>query len=172
MLNSRFVYLVAGAASIAAVASTAQALPTSLTQRYVMADASTESARPSKLRPLVLAQATTNPAKSADLATKTATAVDMDKLIGHSVKNAADEKIGDINSIYVDKNGKIVSVIVGIGGFLGVGEREVAIAWNDISVSQDGTYVRTAMTKEQLKGLPEYKFKDVKWRGTVFRDGI
>jgi sulfite reductase beta subunit-like hemoprotein len=171
-MNTRFTLLLAAAASVAAIATTAHALPTSLTQRYVVADASADGVRPSKLRPLVLAQASTSPAKSADLATKTATAVDMDKLIGHSVKNTKEEKIGDINSVYVDKNGKIVSVIVGIGGFLGVGEREVAIAWNDLTVSQDGTYVRTTMTKDQLKALPEYKFKDVKWRGTVFRDGI
>lgn len=54
------------------------------------------------------------------------------KLIGHDIKNAEGETIGGIKSIYVNKDGlnkdgRVDSVMVSLGGFLGVGEREVHI---------------------------------------------
>lgn len=98
------------------------------------------------------------------------TEADMKKLIGRNIKNSAGDTIGEVESVYVDKSGKISSVIVGVGGFLGVGEREVAISWNDLQVTNDGKDVTTAMSKDQLKALPEYQYRQSTWRGTVFRD--
>jgi len=90
------------------------------------------------------------------------------KLIGKNIVNAQDEKVGDINSIYVDKSGAVDSVIVGVGGFLGMGEKEVAIKWSSLNVQDNGDKVTTNLTKEQLKSLPEFKFKRDADRGTVF----
>jgi sporulation protein YlmC with PRC-barrel domain len=165
------VVLIAGAATMAGLVSTAQAMPTSLTTRYIAAKS--EVVRPVKLRPLVMAQATTTApnAKEADLATKTASAVDLEKLIGRSVTNAANEKVGDIKSVYVDKSGKVVSLIVGVGGFLGAGDKDVALAWTDVTVSEDGS-VSTKLSKDRLKEMPEYKFTDSASRGKVFSDSI
>src|SRR3989304_2315146 len=42
-------------------------------------------------------------------------------LINKSVKNAANENVGDINDVRIDKSGKVAAVIVGVGGFLGLG---------------------------------------------------
>jgi sporulation protein YlmC with PRC-barrel domain len=95
---------------------------------------------------------------------------DMKNLIGQNIKNPAGETIGEVESVYVDKAGKISAVIVSVGGFLGVGEREVAINWSDIAVTEDGKTVTTKMTKDSLKALPEYDYKQATWRGTVFRD--
>jgi sporulation protein YlmC with PRC-barrel domain len=98
------------------------------------------------------------------------TETEMKTLLGQDIKNAAGETVGDVESVYVDKNGKISAVIVGVGGFLGVGEREVAINWSDITVSNDGKTITTRMTKDQLKAMPAYNYKQATWRGTVFRD--
>ena len=49
------------------------------------------------------------------------------KLIGTKVVNTANETIGDINEIVLGKDGKVAAVIIGVGGFLGMGEREVAM---------------------------------------------
>ncbi|MEO8559986.1 MAG: PRC-barrel domain-containing protein, partial [Rhodospirillales bacterium] len=96
--------------------------------------------------------------------------IKIDKLIGRNVVNAQNEKIGDINSVYVGKNGKVDSIIVGVGGFLGMGEREVAVKWSDLTVSNGGEKIMVNATKDQLKAMPEYKYSDKSYRGAVFGD--
>lgn len=54
------------------------------------------------------------------------------KLEGLNVYNNNDEKIGDISELIVDSSGKIQAVIVGVGGFLGIGERDVAVPFDQI----------------------------------------
>ncbi|HEV7881843.1 PRC-barrel domain-containing protein [Bradyrhizobium sp.] len=49
------------------------------------------------------------------------------KLAGVNVYNEANEKIGDINDVILDKSGKASKVILGVGGFLGMGEHLVAV---------------------------------------------
>ncbi len=95
---------------------------------------------------------------------------DAKKLIGRNIKNANNDTVGEIKSVNLDKDGKVQSVIVGVGGFLGMGEREVALAWSDLQISNNGEQVMVNMTKDQMKGLPEYKYTDPKYRGTVFTD--
>jgi sporulation protein YlmC with PRC-barrel domain len=54
------------------------------------------------------------------------------KLVGINVYNDANEKIGDINEIILDKSGKVANVILGVGGFLGLGEHYVAVAYDKL----------------------------------------
>jgi len=54
------------------------------------------------------------------------------KLVGVDVYNEANEKIGDISEIIVDKTGKVANVIIGVGGFLGMGEHYVAVAYDKL----------------------------------------
>jgi sporulation protein YlmC with PRC-barrel domain len=49
------------------------------------------------------------------------------KLIGVNVYNDNNEKIGDIQELIVDKSGKVENVVLGVGGFLGMGEHYVAV---------------------------------------------
>lgn len=66
------------------------------------------------------------------------------KLVGVDVYNEANEKIGDINEIILDKSGKAANVILGVGGFLGMGEHYVAVAYDKLKwVSEP---VRTSTT--------------------------
>lgn len=95
---------------------------------------------------------------------------DMKKLIGTNIKNGAGDTIGEVKSVVVSSTGKISDVIVSVGGFLGVGDREVALSWNDLTVMDEGRKVTSNMTKDQLKALPEYKYKQASYRGTVFRE--
>jgi sporulation protein YlmC with PRC-barrel domain len=97
-----------------------------------------------------------------------ATNVDAKKLIGQDVRNAENQSIGEIKSVRIAPGGQVDAVIVGVGGFLGMGEREVALNWRDLKVAEDGRRVNVAMTKEQLKALPEYKYRDPSYRGQVF----
>ena len=54
------------------------------------------------------------------------------KLVGLNVYNEANEKIGDINEVILDKSGKVANVILGVGGFLGMGEHYVAVAFDQL----------------------------------------
>jgi sporulation protein YlmC with PRC-barrel domain len=95
---------------------------------------------------------------------------DAGKLIGRNVQDMQNETIGEITSIYLGKDGKADSVIVGVGGFLGMGEREVKLAWSDLKITDGGTKVVVNMTKDQLKAQAPYTYPDTKYRGTVFSD--
>jgi sporulation protein YlmC with PRC-barrel domain len=54
------------------------------------------------------------------------------KLVGVNVYNEGNEKIGDINEVILDKSGKVANVILGVGGFLGMGEHYVAVAFDKL----------------------------------------
>lgn len=83
---------------------------------------------------------TTPPAASADRASTAAVNAAANvqgtwrasKLVGISVYNDANENLGKINEILVDKTGKINAVILGVGGFLGVGEQNVAVNFDQL----------------------------------------
>jgi len=49
------------------------------------------------------------------------------KLIGLNVYNDKNEKLGDINEILLDKSGKVEGVVIGVGGFLGMGEHDIKV---------------------------------------------
>jgi hypothetical protein len=95
---------------------------------------------------------------------------DANKLIGQDIKNAENDSIGEVKSVRIGADGKVDAVIVGVGGFLGMGEREVALDWKELRVSDDGRKVTANMTKDQLKAMPEYKYPDNSYRGRVFTD--
>ncbi|MDA9497757.1 PRC-barrel domain-containing protein [Bradyrhizobium sp. CCBAU 11357] len=66
------------------------------------------------------------------------------KLMGLNVYNEANEKLGDINELLVDKNGKINAVVIGIGGFLGMGEHDIAVSIDKLKFVEEP--VRTSST--------------------------
>ena len=53
-------------------------------------------------------------------------------MISLNVYNNNNEKIGDINELITDLSGKIDAVVIGVGGFLGMGERNVGLPWNQL----------------------------------------
>ena len=95
---------------------------------------------------------------------------DTRKLIGRNIQNAQNETIGEIKSVFIGKDGNVDSVMVGVGGFLGMGEREVRLNLSELNVSQNGEKVTVNLTKDQLKAKPEYKYGDTAYRGQVFND--
>jgi sporulation protein YlmC with PRC-barrel domain len=114
-------------------------------------------------------QATSPRAADPQIATVPAGA-DAKKLIGRNIKNTQNDTIGEIESVYINADGKVDSVIAGVGGFLGVGERHVRLAWKDLKISDNGEKVVVNMTKDQLKAMAPYTYRDSKMRGQVFTD--
>jgi sporulation protein YlmC with PRC-barrel domain len=54
------------------------------------------------------------------------------KLIGTTVVGANNESIGDINDVIVDRKGQAMAVVIGVGGFLGIGEKDVAVSFQQL----------------------------------------
>jgi sporulation protein YlmC with PRC-barrel domain len=81
-----------------------------------------------------------------------------------SVYDAKDNKIGDINDLLLDKEGKVSAVILGVGGFLGAGEKNVAVPFNAIKLTDknDKRYLVMDTTKEALNSAPGYTFDRTK----------
>ena len=76
------------------------------------------------------------------------------------VHNLQKEKIGEVNDLIVDGDGKVVAAVIGIGGFLGMGEKDVAITYKAIQVVRDEKGKATLIldvSKAALKAAPAYK---------------
>ena len=54
------------------------------------------------------------------------------KVIGLGVYNETNERLGDINELILDKNGKVNAVVIGVGGFLGMGEHDIAVSMDKL----------------------------------------
>jgi PRC-barrel domain len=81
-------------------------------------------------------------------------------LIGQSVVNGQDEVIGDINDLVTDENGKVVAVLIGSGGFLGLGEKDVALRFEDLKFARDENNdikVIANVSQETLASAPDYQ---------------
>lgn len=82
-----------------------------------------------------------------------------EELIGTRVYGANDEDIGEIGDVIVTADGKFEAYVVDVGGFLGIGEKPVALGAEELEILQDGDggfHIRTAFTQEQIEGQPAY----------------
>jgi sporulation protein YlmC with PRC-barrel domain len=80
-------------------------------------------------------------------------------LVGTTVYGANDANVGEIGDVVLSTDGKVDALIVNVGGFLGIGEKEVAIGMDKLSFMTDknGTkYLYTNFTKDQLEAQPAY----------------
>ncbi|GJE19019.1 PRC-barrel domain-containing protein [Methylobacterium marchantiae] len=99
------------------------------------------------LRPTFVAQAPTDRVTS--------------KLIGLTIQNGANETIGEIGDIVLDESSTIKAWVVGVGGFLGIGTKYVAIDPSALKLTRvdDKTLKATIDTnKDQLRAAPEYVY--------------
>lgn len=100
-------------------------------------------------------------------------------LIGKSVENRSGETVGEVNNVILNEKGKVVAITVGVGGFLGLGEKDVGIPFDalkfrdedvvdqnadgedtadvgDDDASQDDRVIVIDVTKEQLEAAPSF----------------
>jgi sporulation protein YlmC with PRC-barrel domain len=82
--------------------------------------------------------------------------------IGKAVYNANNESIGDVNDLIFEDKGRIVAAVIGVGGFLGIGEKDVAVPVEKIAMTRDAqnnnqVRLTTTETADALKSAPEFK---------------
>jgi hypothetical protein len=99
-------------------------------------------------------------AQSTPLQSKPAGAIRAEDLLGSPLMSRQDQNFGPITDALIDQDGQILAVIVGVGGFLGLGQRDVAIAWDSLerTVDEDGDVVfHVDMTDAALRAAPAYR---------------
>jgi sporulation protein YlmC with PRC-barrel domain len=103
--------------------------------------------------------------KSAQFGTTVpADAVSISAYYNEDVYDTQENDIGDVKDILLDKDGRISTVIIGVGGFLGVGEKDVAVPFNALKVAEKAgdRYLVINATKEALEKAPGYTFDATK----------
>jgi len=81
-------------------------------------------------------------------------------ILGRDVRGAANEDMGHIVDVIVDRDGKVRAAVIDFGGFLGVGSRKIVVDWNALrfaGVSNKSDSVSLDLNKEQVSAAPEYK---------------
>lgn len=82
-----------------------------------------------------------------------------EELIGTAVYGANDSDLGEVNDVIVSPEGELVAYIIDVGGFLGLGEKPVALDVKQLQITktEDGELeIRTSMTEDELKSYPTY----------------
>jgi hypothetical protein len=81
-------------------------------------------------------------------------------ILGREVRSAANENMGRIVDVIVDREGKVRAAVIDFGGFLGVGSRKIVVDWNALHfgrVASKRDSITLELTKEQVTAAPEYK---------------
>jgi hypothetical protein len=81
-------------------------------------------------------------------------------VLGRDVRSAANEDMGKIIDVIVDRSGEVRAAVIDFGGFLGVGSRKIVVDWNALRfgrVADKTDSVTLELTKDQVKAAPEYK---------------
>lgn len=85
------------------------------------------------------------------------------RLVGMAVRNSAGENLGDVNDVVMDNTGKANVVIIGVGGFLGLGEKNVGVPFASLTFADanDGQRVaRLDVNKDALQAAPAFVYQD------------
>ncbi len=112
---------------------------------------------------LALAAATAASAALADTATlnslpgQSLTVTDWYK---QSVYDPSNSKIGEVKDVLVTQDGKVSALIVSVGGFLGMGEKDVAVPFASVkhSMKDGSSYLTLDTSKDALKAAPGFKY--------------
>src|SRR4051812_4867051 len=81
-------------------------------------------------------------------------------ILGREVRSAADENMGRIVDVIVDRDGTVRAAVIDFGGFLGVGSRKIVVDWNALrfgAIANKRDSISLELTKEQVSAAPEYK---------------
>ena len=81
-------------------------------------------------------------------------------ILGREIRSTADENMGRIVDVLVDGQGATRAAIIDFGGFLGVGSRKIAVAWQAlhfVPAAEKRYGIVLELTRDQVKPAPEYK---------------
>lgn len=84
-----------------------------------------------------------------------------DWVLGARVTTPDGEVIGSIEDLILDEeDGSVNAAVVSVGGFLGIGAKEIAVDWSELDLNYDGNEITLGITREEAEAAPEYAFRD------------
>jgi sporulation protein YlmC with PRC-barrel domain len=77
-----------------------------------------------------------------------------------AIYDSKESKIGDVDDVLVDKSGKVTGLVIGVGGFLGAGEKDVIVPFTAVKTSKknDKWWLTLDKTKDGLKTAPGFTY--------------
>jgi PRC-barrel domain len=87
-------------------------------------------------------------------------AKDAHGVLGRDVRSPADEDMGRIVDVIVDRSGQVRAAVIDFGGFLGVGSRKIVVDWNALHfgrIASKSDSITLELSKDQVTAAPEYK---------------
>ncbi|CAN0581830.1 unnamed protein product [Ectocarpus sp. 12 AP-2014] len=83
-------------------------------------------------------------------------------VMGQRVYDANKEWVGEVDNLVVTPQGEIIAAILGVGGYLGIGEKDVVVSYDTLmmtrNIEDDSLRIYAGVTKEQLKDLPDFDY--------------
>jgi sporulation protein YlmC with PRC-barrel domain len=77
-------------------------------------------------------------------------AYESSRLIGQDVINQQGEKLGKIRNLAIGSNGQVTYAVLGVGGIVGVGEKDIAVPFNQLQISSDQTRITLNVSKDKV----------------------
>lgn len=85
----------------------------------------------------------------------------VDWITGTTVTSPDGETIGNVNDLIIDgETGEMTAAILSVGGFLGIGAKQIAVNWSELQIDYDANEISMNLTREQADAAPEYVFRD------------
>lgn len=85
----------------------------------------------------------------------------IDWITDATVNSPEGEAIGEINDVIIDgEAGTVKAAVIGVGGFLGIGEKQIAVPWDQLTINYDAQEISSDLTKEEAEAAPEYVFRE------------
>jgi len=128
--------------------------------RVLQQGTSDKESAPAQQRGVTKAAQSRHQVQGTPLESKPLGAIHADDLIGSPLMSREGNNVGPINNFIINEDGQILAVLVGAGGFLGLGEHDVAIAWDALERSADeegDTVFHVDMIDQELRDAPRYK---------------
>ncbi len=110
--------------------------------------------------PLLAQQPASSEAKTAVASVRLVNGYRASKLIGSAVNNAQNQQIGSVSDLFLSKQNEVAIAIVSIGGFLGIGNKLVAVPIDKLQISDGPKVVMAEGTKEKLEKMPNVEYGD------------
>lgn len=92
-------------------------------------------------------------------------------LIGKNILDKNNARIGEINDLLISQDGQVAAALVGVGGFLGIGEKTVAIPYDALNRSPQSDQLTVSYTRQDLEQAPQFVTAERKGSSTTGKSG-
>jgi sporulation protein YlmC with PRC-barrel domain len=84
-----------------------------------------------------------------------------DWVLGSRVTSTEGERIGSIEDLIIEQDdGSIIAAVVSVGGFLGIGAKQIAIDWSELQINWDANEIMLELTREEAEAADDYVYRN------------